>query len=114
MNKLILTLGFALATSSGTTLAASHEHHHDMVAQQMATAPAATHTGMGVLKAVNPQANKVQIKHEAIATLDWPAMTMWFTLRDALPPNLKVGDAVRFELMQGDNKQWFIVKIVGK
>ena len=114
MNKLILTLGLALATSSGVALAASHEHHNDMAAQQVAMESATTHTGIGVLKAVNAKANKVQIAHNAIAALEWPAMTMWFTLREALPQELKIGDAVYFELMQGDSKQWVIIKIVRK
>jgi len=114
MNKLILTLGFALATSSGTTLAASQEHHHDIAAQQRAIESATTHTGMGVLKAVNAKAKKIQIAHYAIDTLDWPAMTMWFTLRDALPQDLKLGDVVYFELVQEDNKQWAIIKIIRK
>jgi len=114
MNKLILTLGFALATSSGTTLAAAQEHHHDIAAQQSAMKSATTHTGSGVLKAVNAKAKKVQIAHNAIDTLNWPPMTMWFTLRDALPQDLKLGDAVYFELMQDDNKQWAIIKIIRK
>ncbi len=111
MNKLILTLGFALATSSGTTLAASHEHHHDMTAQQIVMESAATHAGTGILKVINAKSNKVQIAHDAIATLNWPAMNMWFTMRDAIPKDLKVGDEVHFELVQGENNQWLIVKI---
>jgi Cu/Ag efflux protein CusF len=41
-------------------------------------------------------------------------MTMWFALRDPLPKDIKAGDAVRFELMQGEKKQWVIVKIERK
>lgn len=29
---------------------------------------------------INEPAHKVQIAHEAIASLNWPAMSMWFTL----------------------------------
>ncbi|MDO8989782.1 MAG: copper-binding protein [Sideroxyarcus sp.] len=109
MKTLTLALALAIATCSGTARAASHEHEHqhDMATQQAAT----THTGTGVLKAVNAKDGKVQIAHEPIAELDWPAMTMWFTLREPLPKNLKAGDAVRFEIMQGEKKQWVIVKI---
>jgi Cu/Ag efflux protein CusF len=41
-------------------------------------------------------------------------MTMWFALRDPMPKDLKSGDAVRFELMQDDKKQWVIVTIKRK
>lgn len=106
-----LTLAFILALlATGTTArAASHEHeqHHDTTTQPAA----ATHAGTGVLKAVNAKDGKVQIAHEPIAELDWPSMTMWFTLRGPLPKDLKAGDAVRFEIMQGEKKQWVIVKI---
>ena len=106
---LALAIALTIATSTGMARAASHEHenHHDTATQQAA----ATHTGTGVLKAVNAKDGKVQIAHEPIAALNWPPMTMWFALRDPLPYDLKAGDAVRFELMQDEKKQWMIVKI---
>ncbi len=70
--------------------------------------------GIGILKAVNAKAGKVQIAHEAISTLGWPPMTMWFALRNPLPRDIKVGDAVRFELVQEETKQWTVVKIIRK
>ncbi|MFA7400506.1 MAG: copper-binding protein [Sideroxydans sp.] len=107
MKTLTLAFIFALLATGTAARAASHEHQHDTATQQAA----ATHTGVGVLKAVNAKDGKVQIAHEPIAALDWPAMTMWFTLREPLSKGLKVGDAVRFEMMQGEKKQWVIVKI---
>ena len=112
MKTLTLVLGMTLASGSGMAQAATHEHdtsQHQM-AMQMASS-AAGHEGTGVLKAVNTKAGKVQISHEAIADLSWPAMTMWFAVRDPLPQDLKVGDTVHFELMQGEKNQWVIVKI---
>ena len=109
MKTLTLIFFFILLATGTAARAASHEHEHqhDTATQQAA----ATHAGTGVLKAVNAKDGKVQIAHEPIAELDWPSMTMWFTLRDPLPKDLKAGDAVRFEMMQGEKKQWVIVKI---
>ena len=112
MKTLTLALSMTLAIGSGMTHAATHEH--DMSRHQMAMQMASSeigHEGVGVLKAVNAKAGKVQIAHEAIADLSWPAMTMWFALRDPLPQDLRAGDAVRFELMQDEKNQWVIVKI---
>lgn len=109
MKTLILVLTLTIAAASGMAQAATQEH--DTSQHQTAMQSAAKHEGVGVLKAVNEKTGKVQIAHEAIADLGWPPMTMWFALRDALPQDIKVGDAVRFELMQGDRKQWEIVKI---
>jgi Cu(I)/Ag(I) efflux system protein CusF len=112
MKTLALVLGMTLATCSGIAQAATHEH--DMSQHQMAMQMASSesgHEGVGVLKAVNAKAGKVQISHEAIADLGWPPMTMWFAVRDPLPRDIKVGDGVRFELMQGAKNQWVIVRI---
>lgn len=115
MKTLAIALGLVIAANTGMVLAATQEH--DMSQHQMTMHPVvdpAKHEGVGVLKAVNAQAGKLQISHEPIVDLGWPAMTMWLPVRDPLPHDIKVGDAVRFELMQGENKQWAIVGIVRK
>jgi Cu/Ag efflux protein CusF len=113
MKKLTLALGLTIAASCGTAQAATHEH--DMSQHQAASqAKQNEHTGTGVLKAVNAKDGKVQIAHHPIDSLGWPAMTMWFVLRSPLPPDIKVGDAVRFELAQENSKQWLIVTIKRK
>lgn len=112
MKTLSLVLGLAIAANSGIALAAAQEH--DMSQHQMAMQPAAKQDGVGVLKAVNAKAGKVQIAHEAISALGWPPMTMWFAIRDSVPQNIKVGDTIRFEMMEDEKKQWVIVKIVHK
>ncbi len=107
-----LTLAIALLTSIGLAQAASHEH--DMSQHPMAMPTASNeikHQSSGVLKAVNANAGKVQIAHEPIAELGWPAMTMWFALQTPLPQNLKAGDKVLFEIAQKNGKQWGVVNI---
>lgn len=74
-------------------------------------AAAITHKGDGVLKAVNTGEGKVQLAHHEIASLHWPAMTMWFDVRGPLPKNLKAGDAVRFELTEAGPAKWVVTKI---
>jgi len=107
-----LALGMAIALASGMAHAATPEQ--DASQHQMAMQPDAgrtTHQSQGMLKAINAKAGKVQIAHEAIPGLGWPPMTMWFALHDPLPRDIKVGDAVRFELAQEKSGQWVIVKI---
>jgi len=103
-----LTLAIALLASLGLAHAASHEHemHHDMASHEV---HAAMHQGMGVVKAV--KSGKMQITHEPIPSLQWPAMTMWFELKGHAGHDIKVGDRVHFEMMQGEKKQWVIEKI---
>jgi Cu/Ag efflux protein CusF len=112
MKTMTLVLGMTLAIGNGMAQAATQEHdmsQHQMPMQMASSA--AGHQGVGIIKDVNTTSGKVLISHEAIADLSWPPMTMWFALRDPLPNDLKTGDAVRFELMQVEKKQWVIVKI---
>ncbi len=104
----------ALAATSAVAMAESMHHDHDMMSHEPVSmhheAQAASHKGVGVLKAVNQKLGKVQISHEAITSLKWPAMTMWFKLETALPQGVKVGDKVNFELVP-NGKKWQIGKL---
>jgi Cu/Ag efflux protein CusF len=115
MKAMTLALSMTLIAASGIsgmTQAATQEH--DMSQMVMQPASTANQQGVGIIKAVDAKAGKVQIAHEPIAALKWSAMTMWFVLRTPLPQNLKVGDSVRFEMVQENGKQWVIVKIANK
>lgn len=61
--------------------------------------PQTTWTGAGKVTKVNPANGDLEMAHEAIAALQWPAMTMPFTVKDkAMLQGLKVGQAVSFDL----------------
>lgn len=59
---------------------------------------------LGTLNRVDTKAGKVNISHEPVPALGWPAMTMDFRVGDAVDlKSLKPGDRVRFEIQkQGD------------
>lgn len=108
------SLAFILSISAALGMPQAAAQDHDMSQHHMPMQPAAEparHEGIGVLKAVNEQAGKVQIAHEAIADLGWPAMNMWFALNCPLSPDIRVGDTVRFELMQDEKHHWMVVAI---
>lgn len=71
-----------------------------------------THHGTGVINSVNLKKAQVNITHEAIASLDWPAMTMNFKMRDkhALS-TLQAGEKVEFELSEQPKGHYVITKI---
>ena len=100
---MVATIGMAHAAAPAQESAHGQHRMEAQPASQM------KYAGHGVLKAV--KANKVQIAHEPMPELQWPAMTMWFGLRDALPQAIRVGDRVRFEMMQAETRQWRIVRI---
>ena len=66
-----------------------------------------THTAsamtQGEIRKVDRDAKKLTIRHQPIANLDMPAMTMVFQVRDAaVLDQVKVGDKVRFAVERKD------------
>ncbi len=52
----------------------------------------------GKITAIDAKAGTLTLDHEAIPALKWDAMSMQFTADPAILADLKVGDAVSFEL----------------
>jgi len=62
---------------------------------------AATHKAVGVVKKVDPAKNTVTLAHEPVKSLNWPAMTMSFAVKDkALLDQLQAGKKFEFEFVQ--------------
>jgi len=72
------------------------------------TEPAAKdagHKGRGTVAQIDPQKGRVELEHEPIASLKWPAMRMGFAVENkAQLSGLKQGDAVEFELRAAPDK----------
>lgn len=61
-------------------------------------------TGIGEIKAIMLQKGQINLAHEAIPSLDWPAMQMDFKLQEGVAlGDLKAGDRVEFILMESDD-----------
>ena len=72
----------------------------DMKGMKMERTPV-THSGTGTVKKIDAAKGIVTLSHGPIPSLNWPAMTMSFKLKDAaLAQGIKAGDAVDFELVQ--------------
>lgn len=63
------------------------------------------HMAMGEVKSVDAKGQVVTVAHEPVKTLNWPAMTMGFVVKDKmLMDKLSVGKKVQFEFVQEDGK----------
>ena len=77
---------------------------------QLAGNAAATHHGRGKIEAIGK--DTVTISHGPIASLQWGAMTMGFKLpASGIPPGIKVGDRVDFEIRPVADGGYEIVSI---
>jgi Cu/Ag efflux protein CusF len=61
------------------------------------------HEAIGTVKSVDPAAGTVTLAHGPVKSLNWPAMTMGFAVKDkALFDKLSVGKKVDVEIVQQD------------
>ena len=79
-----------------------------------AAKPAAAqgHPGQGTVNSVDAKAGKVNLSHGPVASLNWPGMTMNFTVADkeALT-KLKPGQKVEFKVVEKSKGQFVISEI---
>ncbi|MEX0958921.1 MAG: copper-binding protein [Burkholderiales bacterium] len=100
----LLVAGLLALASPGFAHAADGDH--------AVQAAGDTHTGKGLVKWVDAAAGEIDLRHEPMPSLKWPAMTMTFKAHDpALLEGLKQGDQVEFDLVKMGN-EFHITRIV--
>ncbi|MGZ5093356.1 MAG: copper-binding protein [Burkholderiales bacterium] len=88
-----LVIAAALALSAAT---AAHSTTHNI--SPKSDAQQATHKAVGVVKKVDSKEGKVTLAHEAVKSLNWPAMTVTFKVEDkAVPDKLAENRKVEFD-----------------
>lgn len=86
-----LLVAVSPAWAQATRAPDDHAAHHS------ADAEAAQALADGEVRRIDREAKKVTLRHGPIASLDMPAMTMVFQVKDAaMLDSLKVGDKVSF------------------
>lgn len=97
-----------VAVAALTATAAFAQKMDDMKGMDMAKKPAAAasaatvHMATGVVKKVDATAGLVTLAHEPVKSMNWPAMTMGFQVKEKmLFDKLAVGKKVEFEFVQG-------------
>jgi Cu(I)/Ag(I) efflux system protein CusF len=106
MKKSLIT-AFALAMFGIAAVPgyADDAHHPKTEAQK-------SYAAKGEVIDVDKAAGKVKLKHEAIAELEWPAMTMFFGVADkAQLDAVKAGDQVQFEFKKANGGAPLIMQI---
>ncbi|OGV78194.1 MAG: cation transporter [Methylotenera sp. RIFCSPLOWO2_02_FULL_45_14] len=102
---LIMTLACITFGASAILVYANDAHHPKADVQK-------SYAVKGEVVVVDKAAGKVKLKHEAIPELDWPAMTMFFSVADKSQlESLGVGDQVEFQLMKSNEGVPLITKI---
>ena len=107
----ILFYGLALASAAHAQgMKGTEDVHKDMPGMQH-EAKAAVHEASGTVTKVHRERSRVTIKHGAVKTLDWPAMSMTFAVRDkALLEKLQADRKVDFQFVQ-EGKSYVITGV---
>lgn len=100
----LASLVIALAIAAGPVLAQQKMgdmKDMDMGGQKAMPGAQATHKSVGIVKQIDAKAGSVTFAHESVKSLNWPAMTMSYAVKDkALLNKLTVGKKVEFEFVK--------------
>lgn len=96
------TPAIAAALAFLTSAAIADKGMGSMAGMHMGTQPEAaaqgSHKASGIVKKVNEKTATVTLQHGPVPSLDWPAMTMGFKVKDrSLMPKLTEGKSVNVE-----------------
>ena len=81
-------------------------------AQAAVKSSGAGHQAQGTVKDLDSKAGTVRISHGAVASLQWPAMSMEFKLaNDALRNRLQPGAEIAFEFVERAPGEWVITSV---
>lgn len=106
LNAAIITLALAAAAPVFAQSGAMHGTGMQGMGMGMDKAPAkggqaTVHEATGVVKSVDAAAGKVTLAHGPVKTLNWPAMTMTFGVKDkGLLDKLGAGQHVHVEFVK--------------
>ncbi len=108
-NTILITLIFSVLSTTAIPSYAT-----DKIAMPMPEKSTVAHesmTGKGTVILISKDKSKVTLKHEPIAAIQWPAMTMEFKVKSsAVLAKTKVGDKVSFTLAP-DGKNYMVTTI---
>ena len=105
MNRIVLLSACVLASIGASGLALSQSSkptgQMDTKMDKKKASKSTAHSGTGVVKSVGTATGSITFAHEPIKSLNWPAMTMAFKVRDkSLLDKGRQGNRVQFALVQ--------------
>lgn len=95
---------------------ASHSDHHDHAASEPHGQHGASQTtamGTGVVHSVDSEDRKINLTHDPIPALRWPAMTMDLDVADSVDlSRIAAGEEIEFQVELGEDQVYRITEIM--
>ncbi|CAG0979167.1 Cation efflux system protein CusF [Methylophilaceae bacterium] len=106
MKRFLISIAALAALGIAAMHAQADDAHHPKTGAQT------IYTVKGEVVEVDKAAGKVKLKHEAVPELEWPAMTMFFSVAEKSQlDGLKMNDQVYFEFVRTNGGSPLITRI---
>lgn len=110
--QVVVAANFLIDAESNLKAALGGFGHTSHGAETPPTAKGAGHRTEGSVDALDAKAGTVTISHGPVASLNWPAMSMEFTVANgSLLQGLKPGSAVAIEFVERQPGEWVITAV---
>ncbi|MBF0447301.1 MAG: copper-binding protein [Magnetococcales bacterium] len=105
---------WADSQGSGSQDSGMNHSNHQMPTEEMDSAMAMNQAdGMGTIRSINRKENVVNLSHDPIPALGWPAMTMDLPVTKRVDlSQFKTGETVHFTLKKGLDNQFRIISMM--
>ena len=111
MKPVLVAAAMAIATAASAQMNMGDMKDMDMGKKPAAKAGHAVHMAHGTVKKADQKKGEVSLAHGPVASLNWPAMTMSFKVKDKkLWSKLHEGSEVDVEIVQ-QGKNYVISKV---
>lgn len=95
---LLVTLSVSIAGCDNNAAAPKADVSADPMGEMAVPAEAVMANGTGTVATIDAAAGRITLNHDPIAELEWPAMTMGFSVEADKLEGIAVGDVVSFDL----------------
>ena len=110
--QVVVRANFLIDAESNLKAALETFGGNGVQAKPAAATPAQVHKAKGTVAAVDQQTGSVEVNHEPIPSLKWPAMSMEFKVRNkAMLAGLKKDQVVEFDITQRGPGEFVIERI---
>lgn len=101
MKRTLAIVTFLLAAAGAHAQSGGMDMKDTDMDKAPAAKKAASHNGVGTVRKVDTGKGMVTIAHGPVPSMNWPAMTMTFDVKDkTILENIRPGAAVQFEFVQ--------------
>ena len=108
----VVAANFLIDAESNLKAAVSGFGHSEITPAPKAQGTTVGHKADGTIESIDTKTNTLSISHGPVASLNWPSMTMDFTVANpSLLGKIKKGSRIQFEFVERQQGEWVVTSI---